>query len=150
MRPRIWLLAALCACLSCAGTLASTPRPVGELRASARSSSDGEVVGLWALSEMLAPGGSADQATLARQRLDAVAHDGMWASLARAVIDEARGDPQSAAGSYVRVLVAASQSNEQQAPQLRQSAAASGDLDAMRSLLVVNSCTPLPVTRLFS
>jgi hypothetical protein len=73
-------------------------------------------VGLWALSEMLAPGGSADQATLARQRLDAVAHEGMWASLARAVIDEAHGDPQSAAGSYVRVLVAASQSAEEQAP----------------------------------
>jgi hypothetical protein len=34
--------------------------------------------------------------------------------------------------------------------QLRQSAAASGDLAAMRSLLVVNSCTPLPVTRLLA
>src|SRR5262245_52508506 len=32
-----------------------------------------------------------------------------------------------------------SRENEQQAPQLGQSAAASGDLDAMRSLFVVNS-----------
>jgi hypothetical protein len=39
---------------------------------------------------------------------------------------------------------------EQQAPQLRQSAAASGDLAAMRSLLVTKSCTPFPVTRLFA
>jgi tetratricopeptide (TPR) repeat protein len=89
---------------------------MGELRASARSSSNGEVVGLWALSEMLVPGGSAEQAAIARQRLDAVAHDGMWASLAMGVIDDAHGDPQSAAASYVRTLVAASQSSEEQAP----------------------------------
>jgi tetratricopeptide (TPR) repeat protein len=65
---------------------------------------------------MLAPGGSAEQATAARKRLDAVPHDGMWASLARATIDEAHGDPQAAAASYVATLVAASRSGEEVAP----------------------------------
>jgi hypothetical protein len=40
--------------------------------------------------------------------------------------------------------------NEQQAPQLRQSEAASGDLAAMRLLLVVKSCTSFPVPRLLA
>jgi predicted Zn-dependent protease len=40
----------------------------------------------------------------------------MWASLARAVLDEAHGEPQSAVGSYASTLRAASVSPEQEAP----------------------------------
>ncbi len=90
--------------------------PLAALRASARTSSDGDAVGRWALSEMLAPGGSAQQASVARQRLDFLPRGGMWASLARALIDESYGNPQSAAESYVVALGAAARSVEVQAP----------------------------------
>jgi predicted Zn-dependent protease len=86
------------------------------LRARGAVSNDGELVGRWALSESLAPGGSAEQGALARRRLDVVAHDGMWGSMARAIIDESHGDPQSASESYVTALGAAARSEETQAP----------------------------------
>ncbi len=89
---------------------------LAELRTSGPSTADGEVVGRWALSEMLAPGGVASKAATARQRLDAVAHDGMWGSVARAVIDEAHGDPVSSSSSYVAALAACSTSDAPQAP----------------------------------
>jgi tetratricopeptide (TPR) repeat protein len=89
---------------------------VAELRAAARSSTDGEVVGRWALSEMIAPGGSTDQASVARKRLDMLRHDGLWGSLARAIFDESHGDAQSAAESYASALSAAAASGEAQAP----------------------------------
>ena len=75
----------------------------------ASQSNDGEVVGHWALAEEFAPGGTSEQAAAARARLDAksVTHRGMWASFARAVIDEAHGDPRSAAAAYVATLDAA-------------------------------------------
>ncbi|HEY8040096.1 MAG TPA: tetratricopeptide repeat protein [Polyangiaceae bacterium] len=119
MRARTW--AAVLAVAGALGCGAAGSRPVSapsvaELRASARSSGDGELVGRWALSEMLAPGGSADEAAAARKRLDAIAHDGMWASLARAVADDAHGDPRSAADAYVASLTAAARSAEQEAP----------------------------------
>lgn len=53
---------------------------------------------------------------MARQRLDVVKHDGMWGSVARAVIDEAHGDPGSAAESYVVALTASAPSTEPEAP----------------------------------
>jgi hypothetical protein len=94
----------------------STVEPLADLRAGGRTSSDGELVGRWALSEMIAPGGSAELALSARKRLDVVAHDGTWGSLARALIDESYGDPRSAAESYVATLRASAQSAEAQAP----------------------------------
>jgi tetratricopeptide (TPR) repeat protein len=98
------------------------------LRAAGAASNDGELVGRWALSEMIAPGGLAAQAAVARQRLDGIAHDGaaegttggagngMWASLARAVIDESHGDPQSSSASYVTALAVSARSAAVQAP----------------------------------
>ncbi|HEX3343094.1 MAG TPA: hypothetical protein VHS09_00925, partial [Polyangiaceae bacterium] len=103
-------LAAVAAAMgACAG---GTPRgaaapTLADLRSNARGSGDGEVVGRWALAEMLAPGGTTEQATLARQRLEQVPHAGMWAGLARATADEVHGDPASAAESYLASLRAA-------------------------------------------
>jgi tetratricopeptide (TPR) repeat protein len=121
MRRCAWKKGALLLGASLLGCRAGMPRsPTWEhlavQRASGRSSGDGEVVGRWALSEMLAPGGDTRQAEAARKRLDLVTHDGMWANTARAVIDESHGDPQAAADSYVAALAASSRSAESQAP----------------------------------
>ena len=43
-----------------------------------------------------------EQAAAARQRLDAVPHQGMWASLARATVDEVHGDPRVRGGGLPR------------------------------------------------
>jgi tetratricopeptide (TPR) repeat protein len=88
---------------------------VSDLRPAGRTAIDPEVVGLWGLSEMLAPGGSAEQAEVARHRLDGLSHDGMWASLARAVFDDEHGDPRSAAQGYVSALRATAASMDSQA-----------------------------------
>lgn len=100
---------------------AGTPRAVtaptlADLRANARSSSDPEVVGKWALSEMIAPGGNADQATAARRRLESLPKTGMWSSLARGVLDEVHGSPHTAADAYVAALTATTTSAEPAAP----------------------------------
>ena len=88
---------------------------LGELRRMGRGSSDGEVVGRWALSEMFAPGGSAENASLARRRLETLPHDGMWSGVARAIYDETHGQEQSAAESYVATLSASARSSDEAA-----------------------------------
>jgi hypothetical protein len=67
------------------GCSASAPRapalrPLADLRSDGHASADGEVVGRWALMEVLAPGGNAKEAALARARLETLPHGGMWAS----------------------------------------------------------------------
>ncbi len=108
----------LAAGAACAGArpVAETPASAGELRADARGSSDGERVGVWALSEMLSPGGKADVAEAALRRLGAMSHAGMWGSLARALGDEVHGDPRAAADGYVAALSAAAASPDDRAP----------------------------------
>src|SRR5271156_6242604 len=98
-RARAWVEVVAMALVGCgaSGRRGPATPALSDLRATARTSADGEIVGRWALSEGLAPGGTAAEAAAARTRLDAVPHLGMWASLARAVIDEAHGDPRSAA-----------------------------------------------------
>jgi hypothetical protein len=103
------------------GCSASAPRapalrPLADLRSDGHASADGEVVGRWALMEVLAPGGNAKEAALARARLETLPHGGMWASLARAVIDEAHGDPRSASEAFVATAAASAASGEPQAP----------------------------------
>ncbi len=92
--------------------------PLASLRAAGPASRDGEVVGRWALAEMLAPGGTAAQAAAARTRLDAVdpATRGLYAGFARAVVDEAHGDPRSASEAYLQTLAAAAASPDDDAP----------------------------------
>jgi tetratricopeptide (TPR) repeat protein len=105
------------AALGCGvGRPAAPQAALGELRDKGRSSGDGEVVGRWALAEAFAPGGSADQAAAARRRLDALPHAGVWASLARGVLDEAHGDPRAATEAYVATLAAASTTGDASAP----------------------------------
>ena len=114
------LLAAAVATIAvgCAGANSAQPLVplASELRAAGKTSSDGELVGRWALAEMLAPGGTAAEAQTARTRLEALPHDGLWASLARALFDDVHGDPRAAAGAYVSVLAACATSPEAQAP----------------------------------
>jgi tetratricopeptide (TPR) repeat protein len=116
---------ALCAALSpsagagcAASNRVATAPTVGDLRSAGRDSNDAEVVGRWALAEELAPGGTAEQAAAARKRLDAssVKGPGVWANLARGVIDEAHGDPHSAAEGFVGALVEAAADPHEQAP----------------------------------
>ncbi len=87
----------------------TTISPLGELRKEGPSSTDGEVVGKWALAEMLAPGGDGKLATSARARLDDHEVDGrgMYANLGRAVFDESHGNPKPAAEAFLALLGAA-------------------------------------------
>ncbi|HEX4447422.1 MAG TPA: tetratricopeptide repeat protein [Polyangiaceae bacterium] len=104
----------------CGASLSKGPvaPSLAELRSAGRSSNDAEVVGRWTLAEALAPGGTAAQVAVARKRLDATSLTGrgMWASLAKGVVDEAHGDPGSAATAFLGALTAASADPAAQAP----------------------------------
>ena len=92
---------------------AGTPLPLAGLRAEGKSSGDTEAIGRWALAEMIAPGGDAAQAVAAKKRLDQKRDGrGLYASLARAMYDEAHGSPRPAAEAYVATLVAAQTSRD--------------------------------------
>jgi tetratricopeptide (TPR) repeat protein len=86
------------------------------LRAEGPLSSNDDLVGRWALMEILAPGGRPEKANEARRRLESMAHDGMWAGLARGVIDDEHGEPRTASAGYVGALVAARVSSDPAAP----------------------------------
>jgi hypothetical protein len=129
MRRRGTVLGALAAwaalaalSVAASGCGASRPRtgepPLSALRSAGKTSTDGEVVGRWALTEMLAPGGTAANAEIARKRLGALvpAPRGLLATFARAVIDEAHGDPRSASDAYLGTLAAAAASPDPSAP----------------------------------
>ncbi len=81
---------------------------LSQLRAGGARSHDAELVGRWALAEMLAPGGEAARAASARARLDdtSVVDRGVYASLALGIFDEAHGEPRAAAKSFVGALLA--------------------------------------------
>ncbi|MCC6552389.1 MAG: hypothetical protein IT372_05120 [Polyangiaceae bacterium] len=120
---------------ACGAAPPPTPAdPLRALRDEAAASRDGEVVGRWLLGELLVPGGKPAAAKAARKRLDQIAArsrsdargsgspDGalrpepLFASLARAVDDEAHGRFQSAALAYVDAVAAARQSRHPDAP----------------------------------
>lgn len=83
--------------------------PVLVARQAGADSSDGEVIGKWLLAELVAPGGSREQAVTARKRLDDVARDqkGMYASVGRGLDDEMHGALKKSAGAYLAALEAA-------------------------------------------
>ena len=115
------VLLAFGAALGCGASMhAARPAALGDLRSAGFASKDGELVGRWVLAEEFSPGGTAEQAAAARKRLDAktVSHQGPWAAFARAVFDEAHGDPRSAAAAYVVTLGAAAVDTDPQAPLL--------------------------------
>jgi hypothetical protein len=101
---------AIVAVAGCFGPVApSASTALVELRNKGQSSNDGEVVGRWALAEMLAVGGDARLAASARKRLDDASLDarGMYANLGRAMFDESHGSPRPAAEAYLATLQAA-------------------------------------------
>ncbi len=119
MNGRLAVMALLvAACVACGASLPplSAHTPIARLRAAASVSSDSELVGRWALAEMLEPGGDAREASRARQQLAHLKPAGLYASLAAAIYDEAHGDPRSAADAFVSVLVAARVSRDPEAP----------------------------------
>ncbi|MDP9151133.1 MAG: hypothetical protein M3O36_14485 [Myxococcota bacterium] len=80
---------------------------------------DTEELGRWALLEMLAPGGSTQEAARARARLDRAvigSHLGMWASLAKALAEEAHGDPRAASAFYVLAAQGSATSSDANSP----------------------------------
>jgi cellulose synthase operon protein C len=78
----------------------------------ARGSGDGEVLGEWLLTEMLAPGGDVKRMTDARDALVRAKVDGTFGNLALGFYEETHGDPALAADAYTRSLRAASQGGE--------------------------------------
>jgi tetratricopeptide (TPR) repeat protein len=109
-------VAALAACGGGAIPPASAPMDLSRLRSDAKASSDGEVVGRWLLDEMLAPGGTAQNAADARARLDKTQGKKLYAALGAGIYDEAHGDPHKAADEYVQTLVASKTSDDPATP----------------------------------
>lgn len=116
-----WLTTGLTALIAlsqgCASTSKSPPlSPAAKLRQQGPTSTDGELVGRWLLSEMTAPGGSSDGAKRARERLEKVGHAGMLGSLALALDEDVHGHPRPAANGYIDALKAARVSRDPLAP----------------------------------
>lgn len=115
MRARSYLRRAagallLIGALGCGASGSGTPvDPVLAARQAAEDSTDGEVLGKWLLMELVASGGSTQQARSARTKLDGVAREqrGLYASIARGFDDEAHGSMIAAAKSYLAALEAA-------------------------------------------
>lgn len=89
-----------------------------ELRTSARTSQDPELVTDWLVAEMLRPGGKHDMAKAARSRLDAVQAKGAAAEVARGVYDLHHGHVDDAEEHFFRVLLDARTSADPRAPLL--------------------------------
>ncbi len=115
---RALLAFGLAAIVACGGSVppANAPTDLAKVRSTAKGSTDGETVGRWLLDEMLAPGGTAANASDARARLDKTKDKGVWAGLGQAIFDETHGNPKGAAQGYVGALVAAKQSEDPAAP----------------------------------
>lgn len=118
LRKAVLLTIACALSAACGGPTYPPTRPMSlsALRAAAPSSGDGEIVGRWALAELLDPGGSGDRATLALKKLATTKRDGLWAQFVQGVANEAHGDPRSASNGYVGALTAAAASSEPLAP----------------------------------
>src|SRR5579871_3860746 len=110
-RALVRLVAAVATVLvlgACVSTRAVPADPLEALRGAA-AEGGGEEVGRWLLGELLVPGGSAERAAAARAKLEGMggAKKGLFASLARAVDDEAHGRFRSAAMAHLDALAAA-------------------------------------------
>jgi len=135
MTPRVVrAFTALLLCVVLLACGAAGPREsesaLDALRRSAQDSEDPDVVGRWMLGELLLPGGATKRVAHARKRLDEIDADGpsresrdarsragaLYASLARAIDDEAHGRFQRAADGYLRALSAARVSASPDAP----------------------------------
>lgn len=89
-----------------------------ELREAAQDSRDPALLGRWLLSELIARGGSPEQAQRARTRLDQLKAHGLLADFARGVDDSAHGRLGAAATHYLAAVAAAQTSTDSLAPLL--------------------------------
>ena len=109
------LIAAAGAC----GPAAPPADALTAMREAAEDAKDGDAVGRLLLGEMFAPGGDAARAVAARKQLEALgpaAQKGLFASLARAVDDEAHGRYRASALAYLDTIAAARSSDHPDAP----------------------------------
>jgi cellulose synthase operon protein C len=90
--------------------------PLTDLRKSAASSSDAELVGSWLFAELIRPGGQAAQARRARDHLDRVGGGGMIAELARGLDDSVHGRLRTAPDHYLKAVQKARTSDDPRAP----------------------------------
>jgi len=89
---------------------------VADVRKSAETSKDGEVVARWLLAELVSPGGDAKQADRARKRLDSLGAHGLLADLARGFDDSVHGRLATVSDSYLSAVEAARDSKDARAP----------------------------------
>jgi cellulose synthase operon protein C len=107
--------------IAAAGACGSPPPAdaLTAMREAAEDAKDGDAVGRLLLGEMFAPGGDAARAVAARKQLEALgpaAQKGLFASLARAVDDEAHGRYRASALAFLDTLAAARSSDHPDAP----------------------------------
>src|SRR5262249_55986628 len=115
------LIAAACAlALGAAGCQgAKMPTQGGNVDSARRArqrSNDGEGVGQWLLAEVIPTDGDAAKAKEARARLEKLPHEGMYASLGRAIDDGGHGHLEAAAAAYLDTVRAARTSTDPRAP----------------------------------
>jgi tetratricopeptide (TPR) repeat protein len=90
---------------SCGPRLGATPAAsVSELRASTEDGADDQTLARWLLAELISPGGSADGARRARQKLDGVGSKHYLAHLARGLDDRLHGRSRSAPDHFLAAL----------------------------------------------
>ncbi len=104
------------ALVACGAHDNSVGASVSSLRHDGPSSDDAELVGRWALTEELAPGGSAQELDRAIARLKALNDKSLLGSTARGLFEESHGHPRAASEAYVTALDAARKSHEPEAP----------------------------------
>ncbi len=100
----------------CGGAKPTVESPAAQARKRGPTSNDGEQIARWLLAEQLAPGGSAAEATKARQRLDDKKAEGMLASLARGIDEFSHGHLAASGRAFLKSLQAARDSNDPLAP----------------------------------
>jgi tetratricopeptide (TPR) repeat protein len=100
----------------CSGGARSPAGSVGALRRDAAESDDAELVGRWALTEELAPGGDARDLDRALARLRKLKDPSMLGATAQGLLAESHGRPRAAADAYLAALDAARSSREPEVP----------------------------------
>ena len=118
MRPSLGLAFALIAVLGAASCAKPPPprTPTAQARERGPQSNDPDVVGRWLLAELVAPGGTAEQAKKARDRLEKLDRTGMMAALGAGTYDAFHGQISAGTKAFVDALRAARSSRDPLAP----------------------------------
>jgi hypothetical protein len=119
-RSRPLLVVALLASLAASATSCAKPppprTPTDKAREQGPDSNDPEVVGRWLFGEMVAKGGTAEEAKKARGRLEKLNKKGMMAAVAVGTYDAFHGQLSSGTTAFVDALIAAKSSRDPLAP----------------------------------